>query len=84
MATKVLNWEICIFSGMHHQGECNTKDSVRKYQELIEANESAFFAKKLVIGNTEDGGAHAGVQNGGWGDKRDHSLCKSFVNKRKA
>ncbi|XP_065071503.1 alpha-1,6-mannosyl-glycoprotein 2-beta-N-acetylglucosaminyltransferase-like [Rhopilema esculentum] len=69
--------------GMHHQGECNTKDIVRKYEELIEANESAFFAKKFVIGNTEDGGAHAGVQNGGWGDKRDHSLCNSFVNKGK-
>ena len=67
---------------MHHEGECNTEGIVKTYQDLLELNTGAFFVTKFDIANTEDGGAHAGVQNGGWGDKRDHELCESFVKKK--
>lgn len=65
--------------GMHHKGDCNAQKNVNAYKELIERNADAFFPKELVISNVEDGGAHAGMENGGWGDKRDHALCESFV-----
>ena len=64
---------------MHHKGDCNAQKNVNAYKELIERNADAFFPKELVISNVEDGGAHAGMENGGWGDKRDHALCESFV-----
>ena len=66
---------------MHHSGDCNTQQIVDTYKRLIDDNKDAFFAKELEISNIGDGNAHAGVQNGGWGDIRDHALCKSFVRK---
>jgi len=67
--------------GMHHEGQCNTDGIVQTYKDLLENNKDALFVKKFTIANMEDGSAHSGVQNGGWGDKRDHELCLSFVKK---
>ena len=66
---------------MHHEGQCNTDGIVQTYKDLLENNKDALFVKKFTIANMEDGSAHSGVQNGGWGDKRDHELCLSFVKK---
>ena len=66
---------------MHHEGQCNTDGIVQTYKDLLENNKDALFVKKFTIANMEDGPAHSGVQNGGWGDKRDHELCLSFVKK---
>ena len=66
---------------MHHEGQCNTDGIVKTYNDLLELNRDAFFVKKFIIANKDDGAAHAGAQNGGWGDKRDHELCQSFVKK---
>lgn len=66
---------------MHHEGECDTQGIVKSYQDLIEQNTGAFFVQEFKIVNMEDGSSHVGVQNGGWGDKRDHKLCESFVKK---
>ncbi len=66
---------------MHHDGNCDTKQVIDTYRSLIERNAGAFFPDKLEIGNTDEGNPRSGAENGGWGDKRDHDLCKSFVKK---
>ena len=72
---------VLYYSGMHHDGQCNTEGIIQTYRDLLDLNKGAFFVKDFIVANKEDVTAHAGVQNGGWGDKRDHELCESFVKK---
>ena len=70
---------LSFYSGMHHKKDCNAQETIQRYKQLIQDNLEYMFPKKLEITNIEEGNAHTGMQNGGWGDPRDHTLCLSFV-----
>ncbi|XP_005989562.1 alpha-1,6-mannosyl-glycoprotein 2-beta-N-acetylglucosaminyltransferase [Latimeria chalumnae] len=65
--------------GMHHKKICNPSSEKAKIDAVLNSNGKYLFPETVSISkryNTAAISPH--VKNGGWGDIRDHELCKSY------
>ena len=68
------------FSGVHHKGKnCNPEVKVKQLEDLLKRNSNSMFPDRLVVAGRPRSAGRTPKPNGGWGDKRDIELCKSFV-----
>lgn len=65
--------------GMHHKKSCKPTTESAKLEALFTGNQPHLFPENLVISRRYSMAALSPhVKNGGWGDIRDHELCKSY------
>ncbi|XP_029454243.1 alpha-1,6-mannosyl-glycoprotein 2-beta-N-acetylglucosaminyltransferase [Rhinatrema bivittatum] len=65
--------------GMHHKKSCRPSTESAKIESLLNSNQQYMFPENMSISNRYSMAAHSPhVKNGGWGDIRDHELCKSY------
>ncbi|XP_019406724.1 PREDICTED: alpha-1,6-mannosyl-glycoprotein 2-beta-N-acetylglucosaminyltransferase [Crocodylus porosus] len=65
--------------GMHHKQTCRPGALVAKVDALLDANQQHLFPDTMSISKRYPLAPVAPhVKNGGWGDIRDHELCKSY------
>ncbi|KAF7690395.1 hypothetical protein HF521_012199 [Silurus meridionalis] len=70
--------------GMHHKkSTCMPINQKRKVESILQSSTNQLFPKNLLITKrlpaSGAGGVAPHVKNGGWGDIRDHELCKSYL-----
>ncbi|XP_037305757.2 alpha-1,6-mannosyl-glycoprotein 2-beta-N-acetylglucosaminyltransferase [Pungitius pungitius] len=70
--------------GMHHKKTaCMPNSQKTKIENVLQSSGNQLFPKNLLIAKrlpaNGAGGVAPHVKNGGWGDIRDHELCKSYV-----
>ncbi|KAK5880299.1 hypothetical protein CesoFtcFv8_023340 [Champsocephalus esox] len=70
--------------GMHHKKTaCMPISQKTKIDNILQSSGNQLFPKNLLITKrlpaNGAGGVAPHVKNGGWGDIRDHELCKSYV-----
>lgn len=70
--------------GMHHKkATCMPSTQKRKIESILQSSTNQLFPKNLLITKRLPapgaGGIAPHVKNGGWGDIRDHELCKSYI-----
>lgn len=70
--------------GMHHKkASCMPISQKTKIENILQSSGNQLFPKNLLIAKrlpaNGAGGVAPHVKNGGWGDIRDHELCKSYV-----
>uniref|UniRef100_A0A3Q2Y3X9 Alpha-1,6-mannosyl-glycoprotein 2-beta-N-acetylglucosaminyltransferase n=1 Tax=Hippocampus comes TaxID=109280 RepID=A0A3Q2Y3X9_HIPCM len=70
--------------GMHHKKTaCMPASQKSKIENILQGSGNQLFPKNLLITkrlpSNGAGGVAPHVKNGGWGDIRDHELCKSYV-----
>lgn len=70
--------------GMHHKkASCMPVNQKMKIENILHSSANQLFPKNLLITKrlpaSGAGGVAPHVKNGGWGDIRDHELCKSYV-----
>lgn len=65
--------------GMHHKKACSPSTEKAKIENLLNKNAKYMFPEAMVVSKTYSVSAISPrVKNGGWGDIRDHELCKSY------
>lgn len=65
--------------GMHHKKSCKPTTESAKIEAMFTGNQPYLFPENLAISRRYSMGALSPlVKNGGWGDIRDHELCKSY------
>ncbi|CAL8316069.1 unnamed protein product [Merluccius merluccius] len=70
--------------GMHHKkAACMPASQKIKIENVLQSSANQLFPKSLLITKRLPAGGAGGVaphvKNGGWGDIRDHELCKSYL-----
>ncbi|XP_062323678.1 alpha-1,6-mannosyl-glycoprotein 2-beta-N-acetylglucosaminyltransferase [Osmerus eperlanus] len=70
--------------GMHHKkAVCMPASQKIKIENILQSSGNQLFPKNLLITKRLPapgvGGVAPHVKNGGWGDIRDHELCKSYL-----
>jgi len=67
--------------GVHHKkSNCNSSAVSEKVKKIIKSAKSAFFPQRLLVSkSTLKKKQKIKKANGGWGDIRDHQLCKNFT-----
>ncbi|XP_042875548.1 alpha-1,6-mannosyl-glycoprotein 2-beta-N-acetylglucosaminyltransferase-like isoform X3 [Penaeus japonicus] len=65
--------------GVHHKKkDCSSRTVLHKVHRAIQAGQHTLFPRQLVVVHTPPKKVKKHKGNGGWGDKRDHALCRSF------
>lgn len=67
-------------SGVHHKkNNCDSTAVIAKVQNVLKSAKSHMFPTilNLTVANVKNPKLRKG--NGGWGDKRDHELCKNMT-----
>ncbi|KAG7466467.1 hypothetical protein MATL_G00165040 [Megalops atlanticus] len=65
--------------GMHHKKACMPASQKAKIESILQSSSSQLFPKSLLLTKRLPAvGVSPHVKNGGWGDIRDHELCKSY------
>ncbi|XP_063876468.1 alpha-1,6-mannosyl-glycoprotein 2-beta-N-acetylglucosaminyltransferase-like isoform X1 [Scylla paramamosain] len=68
--------------GVHHKKkDCSSRTVLNKVHRTLQAGQRTLFPRQLIVVHTPPKKVpqvkkHKG--NGGWGDRRDHALCRSF------
>uniref|UniRef100_A0AAQ4NYG8 Si:ch73-91k6.2 n=1 Tax=Gasterosteus aculeatus aculeatus TaxID=481459 RepID=A0AAQ4NYG8_GASAC len=75
-ASRVLHTGDC---GLHQKEDCRPEWASRKVEEALLAAKDGLFPPSLVLKGAEAAEHKAHVKNGGWGDVRDHVLCKNYA-----
>ncbi|XP_015487316.1 alpha-1,6-mannosyl-glycoprotein 2-beta-N-acetylglucosaminyltransferase [Parus major] len=65
--------------GMHHKKSCRPSTQSAKIDSLLNSNQQYLFPEAMSISKRYSmAPLSPHVKNGGWGDIRDHELCKSY------
>ncbi|NXE76357.1 MGAT2 acetylglucosaminyltransferase, partial [Cochlearius cochlearius] len=65
--------------GMHHKKSCRPSTQSAKIDSLLNSNQQYLFPETMSVrGGYSMAPLSPHVKNGGWGDIRDHELCKSY------
>ncbi|NWR81459.1 MGAT2 acetylglucosaminyltransferase, partial [Centropus unirufus] len=65
--------------GMHHKKACRPAAQSAKIEALLSTNQQYLFPETMTVSKRYSMAPLAPhVKNGGWGDIRDHELCKSY------
>ncbi|CAN9507786.1 unnamed protein product [Ophioblennius macclurei] len=74
--SRVLHTGDC---GLHLKQICNPVLAAQKAEEEHQKAKEGFFPEKLVLNGEETPEHKPHIKNGGWGDIRDHFLCKNYA-----
>lgn len=77
-ASRVLHTGDC---GMHQKESCKPEAASLKVQTILQSVKSYLFPDDLVFRKLDSVKSSPHIRNGGWGDIRDHTLCKNYGNK---
>ncbi|KAK0145999.1 Alpha-1,6-mannosyl-glycoprotein 2-beta-N-acetylglucosaminyltransferase [Merluccius polli] len=75
-ATRVLHTGDC---GLHQKEKCRPERAGQQVEEALRRVQDSLFPGALVLSGAEGVEHKAHVKNGGWGDLRDHALCKNYA-----
>nr|XP_014427812.1 alpha-1,6-mannosyl-glycoprotein 2-beta-N-acetylglucosaminyltransferase [Pelodiscus sinensis] len=65
--------------GMHHKKSCRPSTQSAKIDSLLNNNQQYLFPETMSVSKRYSmAPLSPHVKNGGWGDIRDHELCKSY------
>ncbi|KAM6359911.1 LOW QUALITY PROTEIN: alpha-1,6-mannosyl-glycoprotein 2-beta-N-acetylglucosaminyltransferase [Alca torda] len=65
--------------GMHHKKSCRPSTQSAKIDSLLNSNHQYLFPETMSVSKRYSmAPLSPHVKNGGWGDIRDHELCKSY------
>lgn len=65
--------------GMHHKKSCRPSSQSAKIDSLLSSNRQYLFPETMSVSKRYSmAPLSPHVKNGGWGDIRDHELCKSY------
>lgn len=65
--------------GMHHKKSCRPSTQSAKIDSLLNSNQQYLFPEEMSVSKRYSmAPLSPHVKNGGWGDIRDHELCKSY------
>uniref|UniRef100_A0A8C0GF76 Alpha-1,6-mannosyl-glycoprotein 2-beta-N-acetylglucosaminyltransferase n=1 Tax=Chelonoidis abingdonii TaxID=106734 RepID=A0A8C0GF76_CHEAB len=65
--------------GMHHKKSCRPATQSAKIDSLLSSNQQYLFPETMSVSKRYSmAPLSPHVKNGGWGDIRDHELCKSY------
>ncbi|XP_039390928.1 LOW QUALITY PROTEIN: alpha-1,6-mannosyl-glycoprotein 2-beta-N-acetylglucosaminyltransferase [Mauremys reevesii] len=65
--------------GMHHKKSCRPSTQSAKIDSLLSSNQQYLFPETMSVSKRYSmAPLSPHVKNGGWGDIRDHELCKSY------
>uniref|UniRef100_A0A452TPC5 Alpha-1,6-mannosyl-glycoprotein 2-beta-N-acetylglucosaminyltransferase n=1 Tax=Ursus maritimus TaxID=29073 RepID=A0A452TPC5_URSMA len=64
--------------GMHHKKTCRPSTQSAQIESLLNNNKQYLFPETLIISEKFVAAISPPRKNGGWGDIRDHELCKSY------
>ncbi|KAM6130796.1 LOW QUALITY PROTEIN: alpha-1,6-mannosyl-glycoprotein 2-beta-N-acetylglucosaminyltransferase [Pterocles gutturalis] len=62
--------------GMHHKKSCRPSTQSAKINSLLNSNQQYLFPETMSVSKRYSMAPSPHVKNGGWGDIRDHELCK--------
>lgn len=74
--SRVLHTGDC---GLHQKRNCNPSLAARMAEEEHQKAKEGFFPQALLLTATETPAHKPHIKNGGWGDIRDHFLCKNYA-----
>lgn len=74
--SRVLHTGNC---GLHQKENCRPEWALQKAEEFLQMAKDSLFPQSLVLSSTEPVEHKAHMKNGGWGDIRDHILCKNYA-----
>ncbi|XP_036397427.1 alpha-1,6-mannosyl-glycoprotein 2-beta-N-acetylglucosaminyltransferase [Megalops cyprinoides] len=74
-AARVLHTGNC---GLHQKEACQPDVALQRVEDVLRSARQSLFPQKLVLSRQEAAEHKAHVKNGGWGDIRDHALCKNY------
>ncbi|KAK4321555.1 hypothetical protein Pmani_007672 [Petrolisthes manimaculis] len=65
--------------GVHHKKkDCSSRSVLNKVHRALQAGQRTLFPRQLIVVHTPPKKVKKHKGNGGWGDLRDHALCRSF------
>ncbi|KAJ8387859.1 hypothetical protein AAFF_G00150080 [Aldrovandia affinis] len=73
--SRVLHTGNC---GLHQKEACRPEAALQRAEETLRAAKPSLFPQQMVLSHQEAAEHKAHVKNGGWGDIRDHALCKNY------
>ncbi|XP_071770337.1 alpha-1,6-mannosyl-glycoprotein 2-beta-N-acetylglucosaminyltransferase [Centroberyx gerrardi] len=73
--SRVLHTGDC---GLHQKENCRPEWASQKVEDSLKMAKEGLFPPSLVLNGAESVEHKAHVKNGGWGDVRDHILCKNY------
>ncbi|XP_037541199.1 alpha-1,6-mannosyl-glycoprotein 2-beta-N-acetylglucosaminyltransferase [Nematolebias whitei] len=73
--SRVLHTGDC---GLHQKENCRPEWALKKVEDNLQKAKLGLFPQGLVLSGSEPVEHKAHMKNGGWGDVRDHSLCKNY------
>ncbi|XP_059898507.1 alpha-1,6-mannosyl-glycoprotein 2-beta-N-acetylglucosaminyltransferase [Gadus macrocephalus] len=77
LGSRVLHTGDC---GLHQKKEeCRPELAARRVEEVLQRVKGSLFPASLSLSGGEKVEHRPHVKNGGWGDLRDHVLCKNYA-----
>ncbi|XP_023204040.1 alpha-1,6-mannosyl-glycoprotein 2-beta-N-acetylglucosaminyltransferase-like [Xiphophorus maculatus] len=73
--SRVLHTGDC---GLHQKDNCRPEQASQKAAESLQKAKEGLYPPRLVLSRAEPVEHKAHMQNGGWGDVRDHALCNNY------
>lgn len=74
--SRVLHTGNC---GLHQKENCRPEWALQKAEETLAQAKNSLFPQSLVLSAAESVAHKPHIKNGGWGDIRDHILCKNYA-----
>jgi len=77
----IRKYNLLLISGVHHKkSDCDSNLVMDKVKNILKTASTYLFPAKLSVGRV---GLKKKVKlkkgNGGWGDRRDHELCRNLT-----
>lgn len=76
LGSRVMHTGDC---GLHQNENCRPEWAMQKVEESLKQSKDNLFPESLTLTSAEVAEHKAHMKNGGWGDVRDHSLCKNYA-----
>lgn len=74
--SRVLHTGDC---GLHQKEACRPELALTKVQESLQKAKPALFPQAFTVTDHGQAQHQPHMKNGGWGDIRDHALCKNYA-----
>lgn len=65
--------------GLHQKDNCRPEWAMQRVEENLKKAKDNLFPASITLTAAEVAEHKAHMKNGGWGDVRDHSLCKNYA-----
>ncbi|XP_020779663.1 alpha-1,6-mannosyl-glycoprotein 2-beta-N-acetylglucosaminyltransferase [Boleophthalmus pectinirostris] len=65
--------------GLHQKDNCRPEWAMQRVEESLKLAKDGLYPASLTLTTAEVPEHKAHMKNGGWGDVRDHSLCKNYA-----